>query len=105
MQTKNTKFYSLLLVVLDAIVLLLAFSVAYIVRVQFDDRPLVSSVYATQYFLSFLAIVPFWILVFAFLGLYQASTYNRRLLEWLSLIHISEPTRLGMISYAVFCLK
>src|SRR5665648_1184080 len=27
------------------------------------------------------------------------------LLENLSLIHISEPTRLGMISYAVFCLK
>src|SRR5665648_595682 len=30
-------------------------------------------------------------------------------LKWagylLSLIHISEPTRLGMISYAVFCLK
>src|SRR5450756_2010222 len=25
--------------------------------------------------------------------------------EKLSLIHISEPTRLGMISYAVFCLK
>src|SRR5450759_2430981 len=23
--------------------------------------------------------------------------------HWLSLIHISEPTRLGMISYAVFC--
>src|SRR5450756_816181 len=35
--------------------------------------------------------------------------YARRLagrLVWsLSLIHISEPTRLGMISYAVFCLK
>src|SRR5659263_739428 len=26
-------------------------------------------------------------------------------LHILSLIHISEPTRLGMISYAVFCLK
>src|SRR5450756_1246641 len=26
-------------------------------------------------------------------------------LATLSLIHISEPTRLGMISYAVFCLK
>src|SRR5450759_5609153 len=26
-------------------------------------------------------------------------------LQGLSLIHISEPTRLGMISYAVFCLK
>src|SRR5450756_923189 len=28
-----------------------------------------------------------------------------RRLQDLSLIHISEPTRLGMISYAVFCLK
>src|SRR5450759_2385848 len=27
-----------------------------------------------------------------------------RYLQNLSLIHISEPTRLGMISYAVFCL-
>ena len=28
-----------------------------------------------------------------------------RMAHALSLIHISEPTRLGMISYAVFCLK
>ena len=32
-------------------------------------------------------------------GLYPAEEY------WLSLIHISEPTRLLSISYAVFCLK
>src|SRR5450756_1135334 len=30
---------------------------------------------------------------------------NYPTMEILSLIHISEPTRLGMISYAVFCLK
>ena len=30
---------------------------------------------------------------------------DNRKLYVLSLIHISEPTRLGMISYAVFCLK
>src|SRR5659263_739752 len=30
---------------------------------------------------------------------------RKRLHHGLSLIHISEPTRLGMISYAVFCLK
>src|SRR5450756_2540643 len=30
---------------------------------------------------------------------------NRSGASGLSLIHISEPTRLGMISYAVFCLK
>src|SRR5450756_3063379 len=30
---------------------------------------------------------------------------SRSFMQHLSLIHISEPTRLGMISYAVFCLK
>ena len=34
----------------------------------------------------------------------QMNQYAREMQE-LSLIHISEPTRLGMISYAVFCLK
>ena len=36
----------------------------------------------------------------------SAKLYQKALTEsGLSLIHISEPTRLGMISYAVFCLK
>ena len=41
---------------------------------------------------------------------YTAAIYAARamlkpiLVHGLSLIHISEPTRLGMISYAVFCL-
>src|SRR5450759_199964 len=33
------------------------------------------------------------------------SPFFRVAVMILSLIHISEPTRLGMISYAVFCLK
>src|SRR5450756_2684844 len=35
----------------------------------------------------------------------QHNTELRTQSRKLSLIHISEPTRLGMISYAVFCLK
>src|SRR5450756_654759 len=35
----------------------------------------------------------------------QRTRHEYRLTQKLSLIHISEPTRLGMISYAVFCLK
>ena len=37
----------------------------------------------------------------------KASEFKKKPLiaAVLSLIHISEPTRLGMISYAVFCLK
>jgi exopolysaccharide biosynthesis polyprenyl glycosylphosphotransferase len=82
MPSKNTKFYSLVLIIADFIVLLLAFTAAYILRVQYDPRPLVSDVYAYDYFLSFLAITPFWILIFAALGLYHANIYNRRLAEW-----------------------
>src|SRR5450756_2500452 len=37
-------------------------------------------------------------------ALVERSARAMREIE-LSLIHISEPTRLGMISYAVFCLK
>lgn len=82
MPTKNTKFYSLILVLTDFVILLLAFTVAYILRVQYDHRPLVSQVYAVDYFTTFLFIVPVWILIFATLGLYQSNTYNRRLVEW-----------------------
>ena len=34
-----------------------------------------------------------------------AAQAVRETMQGLSLIHISEPTRLGMNSYAVFCLK
>lgn len=55
---------------------------AYVVRVQLDPRPLLAPVYAANYFQAFLFIIPFWIIVFASLGLYNPNTYNRRLIEW-----------------------
>jgi exopolysaccharide biosynthesis polyprenyl glycosylphosphotransferase len=82
MLSKNTKFYSLILVIADFFVLLLAFGFAYILRVQYDPRPLVSQVYAVEYLRTFLIVTPIWILVFAALGLYQSNIYNRRLVEW-----------------------
>jgi exopolysaccharide biosynthesis polyprenyl glycosylphosphotransferase len=59
-----------------------AFALAYVVRTQYDPRPLLAPVYAATYFTTFLTIVPFWILTFAALGLYSSLTYNRRLVEW-----------------------
>jgi exopolysaccharide biosynthesis polyprenyl glycosylphosphotransferase len=82
MPGKNTKFYSLILIIIDTIVLLAAFTIAYIARVQYDPRPLLSNVHAYDYLQAFLLIIPFWIIIFAMLGLYQANTYNRRLVEW-----------------------
>jgi exopolysaccharide biosynthesis polyprenyl glycosylphosphotransferase len=79
---KNIRFYSLILVLIDTIVLLIAFSAAYVARVQYDPRPLLANIHAYDYLRTFVFIIPFWILVFAILGLYQSSTYNRRLVEW-----------------------
>lgn len=82
MPTRNTKFYSLILILADFVVLLAAFTAAYIARVQLDDRPLIAPVYAVDYLWTALTILPFWILIFALIGLYQANIYNRRLAEW-----------------------
>lgn len=82
MPTRNNKFYSLILIVVDTFVLLAAFTLAYILRVQYDPRPLLANIHAYDYLYAFLIIIPFWILVFATLGLYKPSTYNRRLIEW-----------------------
>lgn len=82
MPGKNTKFYSLILIIIDTFVLLSAFTIAYVARVQYDPRPLLTNVHAYDYLRAFLLIIPFWILIFAILGLYQSSTYNRRLVEW-----------------------
>jgi len=82
MPTKNTKYYSLLLVLADIVTLFVAFTLAYIVRVIIDGRPLVSPVYALEYFQVSLFIIPIWVLIFASLGLYSSSVYSRRLVEW-----------------------
>jgi exopolysaccharide biosynthesis polyprenyl glycosylphosphotransferase len=82
MPGKNIKFYSLILIIIDTIVLLGAFTIAYIARVQYDPRPLLTNVHAYDYLQAFILIIPFWVLIFAMLGLYQSSTYNRRLVEW-----------------------
>jgi len=82
MPSRNTKFYSLILIIIDTFVLLAAFTLAYILRVRYDPRPLVANVHAYDYLYAFLLIIPFWILIFVALGLYQRNTYNRRLVEW-----------------------
>lgn len=82
MPSRNAKFYSLLLLFADIFVLVLAFAVAYVLRVQNDPRPLLVPVYAHTYIQTFLTILPFWIITFVALGLYSSTTYNRRLAEW-----------------------
>ena len=82
MTRRNSKLYSLILMLVDALVLIAAFTIAYIARVQYDPRPLLHNIQASDYLFAFLFIIPAWIAVFGIIGLYQPNTYNRRLAEW-----------------------
>lgn len=82
MPRRNSKLYSFTLIVIDTLVLIAAFVLAYVARVQYDPRPLITNIYAFDYLFTFLLVIPFWIFVFALIGLYHPRTYNKRLIEW-----------------------
>jgi exopolysaccharide biosynthesis polyprenyl glycosylphosphotransferase len=81
MPTRNARLYSIALILGDFLTLLAAFSLAYIVRVQFDSRPLVAQIYGVEFLKTSLVLIPFWIFAFANLGLYDSKVYTRRLTE------------------------
>ena len=73
--------YPLLLLLSDFVALLAAFTLAYILRVQIDTRPLVQQIEATTFIKAFLLLIPFWLLVNGLLGLYTKTVYEKRLPE------------------------
>lgn len=78
----NASFaYSFFLIIGDFLALVAAFVGAYILRVTFDARPLIEAIPARTYLGVFLALLPFWILIFALLGLYDKRIYEKRFAE------------------------
>lgn len=82
MKQNASIFYSLLLVIGDFLALVAAFVTAYILRVKFDTRPLIEQIPAEAYLYGFLTILPLWILVQAFIGLYRRDVYENRFREF-----------------------
>lgn len=82
MLSKNTKFYSLILLGVDFLALLAALGIAYIIRVNFDGRHLLTARDDSNYLVASLCIIPIWLFILSILGLYNARIYNRRLAEW-----------------------
>lgn len=89
MRQKFQLLYNLSLILSDSLAILLAFSVAYILRVQIDSRPLLNPISAKSYFLIYLAILPFWLAIMAAFGLYKRSFYNKFLKEFSALFAAS----------------
>lgn len=82
MKNNASLVYNACLIVGDFLALVAAFVGAYIFRVKLDDRPLLDPIDAQQYLVMFLMLLPFWILIFAWLGLYNSNIYEKRFIEF-----------------------
>lgn len=99
MKHNATILYSFLLVIGDSLALVAAFTVAYVLRVKIDDRSLIQQIPAETYLYGFLAVLPIWILIHAFIGLYRQETYENRFREFGRLIIGSGIGIMGVITY------
>ena len=99
MPVKTIRFYTFALVLFDALAVLGAFVLAYILRVQLDPRPLVNQIGAIDFFLTFLQLLPFWIVTLWSLGLYSPAVYQKRLTEFGKLLMASFIGVLLIIGY------
>ncbi|MDQ5886667.1 MAG: hypothetical protein QG628_1064, partial [Patescibacteria group bacterium] len=81
MKNNASMAYAILLIIGDFLALIAAFSVAYILRVKVDTRPLVEQITAKDYIIAVLTVLPLWILVHSFIGLYTQKVYEKRFVE------------------------
>jgi len=81
MKNNASIIYNFCLIIGDAVALMLAFVVAYVLRVTIDHRAVSAQVPALTYFETILAIIPFFILIFALLGLYGNRMHEKRFSE------------------------
>jgi exopolysaccharide biosynthesis polyprenyl glycosylphosphotransferase len=78
----NASFvYSFCLVIGDFLALVAAFVGAYLLRVTFSDKAITQAVPAVTYLQLFLLLLPFWILIFGLIGLYNRNIYEKRFSE------------------------
>lgn len=81
MKNNSSLIYALILVIGDFLALLAAFIIAYVIRVKLDPRPLLEQIPALTFIKLFLVVLPLWILVHGFIGLYSQSVYDKRFSE------------------------
>lgn len=81
MKNNASFLYSLCLIPTDALALVAAFVSAYLIRVTYGNTPVANPVSARTYFLILLALLPVWLLIFALIGLYNRSIYEKRFVE------------------------
>ncbi len=100
MKNNSSLAYNVILVIGDFVALIIAFVVAYILRVSISHVPISTHVNSMTYFNLIVSIMPFWIIVFALLGLYNQRVYEKRFSEFWRLFVGSVVGIMSVISYA-----
>jgi exopolysaccharide biosynthesis polyprenyl glycosylphosphotransferase len=99
MKNNASVIYSVCLILGDFIALLLAYSLAYILRVTIDHTPVSSAISSSHYFDTIVMLLPIFLIIFAFLGLYSFRIYEKRFNEFGRLFMGSFVAILLVISY------
>ena len=81
MKNNSSLAYNVCLVIGDALAITLAFTIAYVLRVSLSTVPISAEVASRNYISILVSLLPFWILIFALLGLYNAKVYDNRFSE------------------------
>lgn len=81
MKNNTSSVYNIFLVIGDFVALVLAFGAAYFIRAQVYTAPVAHPIHASTYIGVFLSLLPFWIIIFALIGLYNHSIYEKRFQE------------------------
>jgi exopolysaccharide biosynthesis polyprenyl glycosylphosphotransferase len=80
MKSNASLIYNFFLVIGDFLALVAAFAGAFIIRAQ-SATPVAHPISGSTYVYVFLSVLPFWILIFALLGLYNSNIYEKRFSE------------------------
>jgi exopolysaccharide biosynthesis polyprenyl glycosylphosphotransferase len=81
MKNNASIVYSFCLIIGDFLAVLVAFIMAYVLRVSISHREISQHVTAHNYFTTLLLVLPFFILIFALLGLYGKRIHEKRFNE------------------------
>lgn len=81
MKNNTSLIYNVFLIIGDFLALVGAFSVAYILRVSISHQRIATPIKAATYLDTFLILMPFFIVLFAIIGLYNKAVYTNRMNE------------------------
>jgi exopolysaccharide biosynthesis polyprenyl glycosylphosphotransferase len=99
MKSNASLIYNFFLVVGDFLALVAAFAAAYVIRGKLSNVPVAHPIPSHTYIFLFITLLPFWILIFALLGLYNNSIVEKRFSELGRLLIGSFVGLLFVISY------